>query len=196
MAVAVELQTERRPGGDAQVDQPEMGVHEVEIVVQALAAVRPDEGLVRLLVVPGLIGVAGFHGRDDVYQPGTVAALLQDPRHHILLADIALADVLDRQPRLAGQRGGAVAHTVSQRLGKLGVVEDADTTGIEIPGHPVRIANSRQCPGDHHPVVARQHTGDPIVVAVRQRLAHAVPRQVTLSPGKATPNLLVPAPPA
>jgi hypothetical protein len=27
-------------------------------------------------------------------------------------------------------------------------------------------------------------------------LAHAVPRQVTLSPGKATPNLLVPAPPA
>ena len=52
MAVAVELQAERRPGGHPQIDQPQLGIHEVEIVVQALAAVRPQIGLVRLLVVP------------------------------------------------------------------------------------------------------------------------------------------------
>ena len=63
VAVAVELQAERRPGRDAQIDQAQLGIHEIEIVVQALAAVRPDEGLVRLLVVPGFIGVAGFHRR-------------------------------------------------------------------------------------------------------------------------------------
>jgi hypothetical protein len=39
---------------------------EFTVVVQAFAAVRPDEGLVRLLVVPGLVGIASFHGRDDV----------------------------------------------------------------------------------------------------------------------------------
>jgi hypothetical protein len=32
MAVAVELQPERAPGGDAQMDQPECGVDEIEIV--------------------------------------------------------------------------------------------------------------------------------------------------------------------
>ena len=70
MAVAVELQAERRPGRHAQVDQSECGVLKVEIIVQALAAVRPDEGLVGLLVVPGFVRVAGFHRRDDVHRPG------------------------------------------------------------------------------------------------------------------------------
>jgi hypothetical protein len=28
---------------------------------------------------------------------------------------------------------------------------------------------------DHHPIVARQHTGDPIVIALSQRLGHAAP---------------------
>src|SRR4051794_41858233 len=42
----------------------------IEVGVQALAAVRPQVGLVRRLVVPGLIGIAGFHGRDDVNRPG------------------------------------------------------------------------------------------------------------------------------
>jgi len=84
VAVAVELQTERRPGRDPQVDQPEPGIYEVEIIVQALATVRPDEGPVRVLVVPGLIGIAGFHRRDDVDQPGMIAALLDDPSDHVL----------------------------------------------------------------------------------------------------------------
>jgi hypothetical protein len=45
----------------------------------------------------------------------------------------------------------------------------------EIPGHPVRITDAGQRPGNYHAVVARQHSGDPIVVTLRQRLAHAVP---------------------
>ena len=154
MAVAIELQAERRPCRNPQVDQPELGIYKVEIIVQALAAIRSDEGLVRLLVVPGLISIAGFHGRDNVDQPRVIAALLEDPRDHILLADIALADVLDRQPRLGSQRCRAVSHTVSQRFGELRVVEDTDTPGSEIPRHPIRVAHPRQRPGDHHAVVA------------------------------------------
>jgi hypothetical protein len=77
---------------------------DIEILVQALAAVRPDEGLVGLLVVPGLVGIAGFHGRDDGHQTGVVTTLLQHARDNIFLADIRLGDVLDGNARLSGQR--------------------------------------------------------------------------------------------
>lgn len=63
MAIAVELQAERCPGRHAQIDQVKFGVLELEVVVQALSAVRPHERLMRLLVAPGLVGSAGFHGR-------------------------------------------------------------------------------------------------------------------------------------
>src|SRR3954454_20425489 len=43
--VAVELQPERTPGRHTQVDQSKRGIQEVEVVVQAFAAVGPHEGL-------------------------------------------------------------------------------------------------------------------------------------------------------
>ena len=116
MAVAVELQAERRPGRQAQIDQPEFGVLDVEIVVQALAAVRLDEGLVLLLVVPGLVGIAGFHGRDGLHQTGAIATPLQHARDNIFLADMRLGDALDGNARVSGQRCRTVAHAVAQRL--------------------------------------------------------------------------------
>ena len=70
-----------------------------------------------------------------------IAALLDDPSDHVLFTDVALADVLDHQPRLGNQSCGAVSHTISQQFSELGVVEDADTLGIKVPGHPVRIAD-------------------------------------------------------
>ena len=44
MAIAIELETEWRSGGHPQIDQPIIGVDEVKIVMQALAAVRPHIG--------------------------------------------------------------------------------------------------------------------------------------------------------
>ena len=96
---------------------------------------------------------------------------------------MALGDVLDRDPGFGRQRCRALPHPIAQRLGKLRVIEDADAVGIEKPRHPLGVADHRQRPGDHHPVVAGQHPGYPIVIAFRQRLAHGIPRQVTLSRG-------------
>src|SRR6266446_5667752 len=50
-----ELQAERCPCRHPQIDQAKLGIDEIEIVVEALAAVRPHEGLVRLLVMPRLV---------------------------------------------------------------------------------------------------------------------------------------------
>jgi hypothetical protein len=78
MPIAIELQTERAPGRHAQIDQAQLGVDEVEILMQAFASIRPQEGAMRVLVMPGLVGVAGFHRRDDMHQARTVTA---DDKH-------------------------------------------------------------------------------------------------------------------
>jgi hypothetical protein len=55
VTVEVNLQTARQPGGHPHVTQAQLLVDEVEIVVQALAIVRQQIGLTRLLVVPRLV---------------------------------------------------------------------------------------------------------------------------------------------
>jgi hypothetical protein len=45
--------------------------------------------------VPGLIGITGFHCRDDVHQIRKVAAARQHLPDNILFADVWLGDVLD-----------------------------------------------------------------------------------------------------
>ncbi len=43
-----------------------------------------------VLVMPGLVGVAGFHRRDDMHQAGTVATDDKQPGDDVLLADVVL----------------------------------------------------------------------------------------------------------
>ena len=71
VAIAVELQPEWTPRRHAQVDESEGFVHRVEVVVQALARGMAQKGLVTWLVVPGFVGVAGFHGGEHMHQSRT-----------------------------------------------------------------------------------------------------------------------------
>ncbi len=95
MAVAIELQAERTPSRHPQIDQAQLGIDEVEVVMQAFAGIRPQEGAMRLLVVPGLVAVAGFHRRDDMHQAGMVAANGKHLGDDVLLADVVLGKVFD-----------------------------------------------------------------------------------------------------
>src|ERR1700693_477329 len=83
MAVAIELQPEWTPGRHPQMDQPKFLVHEVEIVMQAFAAIRAQKALAGRLVVPGLVAVAGFHGRDHMHQTGMGPARSQYFGNHL-----------------------------------------------------------------------------------------------------------------
>jgi hypothetical protein len=136
VAVAVELQAERRPGRDPQADQPERGIQEVELVVQAFTAVRSHERLAGSLVVPRPVAVAGFHRREDVHRAGMLAALLEHPRDNRFLANMALGDVLDRDPCFRGKRCRTVSNTIPQLPRELWVIKDADPVGIQIPVIP------------------------------------------------------------
>jgi hypothetical protein len=168
MAVAIELQAERRPGRHAKINQPPLGIHEVEIIMQALAAVRPHIGAVGGLVVPGLVGIAGFHRRNDMHKAGTVAASGEDFRDNLFFADVAFGDVLDRDSGLHRHRRGARAHRIAQRRGKLRIIENPNLVGVEKPRHSLGVAHPRKRPRHHHPIKTGQHRGNPLVVAFRQ----------------------------
>ena len=176
VAVEVDLQAKRRPGRHPHVAQAELRVDEVEVVVQALAADRLEEGLAARLVVPGAIGGTGLHGREDVHQTGMIAALGEDLLDPILLAErLELADELDLQPGLGGQALGVGADLIAQRLGPAGIVEQADVARSEVARHRLGVADVRQGAGDHHPVEARQHAADLVLVLLDKGIHRLAP---------------------
>jgi len=121
--------------------------------MQALAGIRPQESAMRLLVVPGFVGVAGFHRRDDMHQAGMVAADREHLGDDVLLADVLLGSMFDGDAGSTSQLGSAVAHAITERFGKSRVVEDPDLPRREKSRHSL----PRQRAGDDDPVVAREH---------------------------------------
>ena len=107
-----------------------------------------------------------------MYQARMIATRLKHLGDDRFLADVALGDMLDGDPRLRGQPSRSLPHPVAQRRGKLRVVEDAHLTRIEKLRHPGGVAHRRKRSCDHHPVVTRQNTGNPVVVAVQKRARH------------------------
>ena len=194
MPIAIELQTERAPGRHAQIDQAQLGVDEVEVVMQAFASIRPQEGAMGLLVMPGLVGVAGFHCRDDMHQAGTVATDDKHPGDDVLLADVVLGNVFDGNASGTRQLGGALVHSIAKRFGKSRIVEDPDLPRRKKPHHPLRIASPGQRAGDDDPVVAGEHPGEALAVTLRQQLPQP-PLPLPASPAPILSSL-VPAWPA
>jgi hypothetical protein len=194
MAIAIELQAKRTPSRHAQINQAEFSVDEVEVVMQTFAAVRPQEGAMGAFVVPGLIAVAGFHCRDDMHQAGMVAAAGEHLGDDVLLADVALGNVLDGHAGGTGQVGGALAHTITERFGKPRIVEDRYLPGREKCRHSPRIAGPRQCASDDDPVVTGEHPGEALAVALRQQMLQP-PLPLPASPANIL-SCLVPAVPA
>jgi len=145
----------------------------------------------RLLVVPGLIAVAGFHRRDDMHQAGMVAADGEHLGDDVLLAEMVLGNVFDGNAGSLSQCGSAVAHAITKRFGKSPIVEDADLPRRKKPRHSLRIAGPRQRAGDDDPVVAGEHPCEALPVALRQQPPQA-PLPLAASPVSILP-CLVPA---
>ena len=161
--------------------------------MEAFAGIRPQEGAVRLLVVPGIVAVAGFHRRDDMDQAGMVAAGGKHLGDDVLLAEVVLGNVFDDNATSIRQLGGALAHSIPKRFGKSRIVEDPDLPRRKKPHHPFRIAGPGQRAGDDDPVVAGEHPGEAPAVTLCQKLPQA-PIPLRLSPASIL-SCLVPASP-
>jgi hypothetical protein len=125
--VEVNLQTVGRPGRHAHIAQPKLRVDEAKVEVHALAAVGPQERLVRLLVVPRLIGGTRLHHAEHVHQPGSVTTRGEDLLDPGFLPDcFRFPQVLDREPGLLGDPLRVLADPVAQPFGEDSKVEDLD----------------------------------------------------------------------
>jgi len=125
VTVQVKQRAERAPRRNRQETEPEHLVDEVEVVVQALAAVTANDGATGLLVVPRLVRRTRFHRREDVHQPGTVATLDQDLLNAIFLPEALHAlDELDRHAFPGRYKFGVSANGLAERQRELlGVIE-------------------------------------------------------------------------
>jgi hypothetical protein len=195
VAIAVALQPEGTPRGHAQVDEPEGFVHPVEIVVQALARGVAQKGLMTWFVVPGFVGVAGFHSGEHMHQSRMIPTVLEHRGNQIFLADVRLGHVLDSRSLRGRQRLCGFTNAVTQRFGKARVVKNSNVPGIEKTRHPRRVARAGQRPRNHDPVVAGERSGKPLVISIRQHLCHGRLRLLAKAMTK-TFTCLVPASPA
>jgi hypothetical protein len=86
VAVKIDLQAERCPGGHPNVTQPKRLVDKVEVVVQAFPRGGFQQGMAFTLVIPGAIRSAGFHGREDMDQAGVITPFGKDRLDSVFLA--------------------------------------------------------------------------------------------------------------
>ena len=96
MAVHVELQAERSPGGNPQVTQAEFFIYEIKVIMEAFALVKFQECFSCCFIMPRPISIALFHGRKDMDQPLGLAGFPNDLLDAVIFAESPkLTDKLD-----------------------------------------------------------------------------------------------------
>ncbi len=161
--------------------------------MQALAGIASEVGLAAGLVMPRPIARARLHGRQNMHKARRIASLSKHLLHQRLLADVAFADMLNLNPGRSTNFQGTCSNALTQWLGKLGVVKDADAPAVQETGHAACVARPRHRAGDHHAVVARQYSVQVGRVTSGQLCFHDFASSVMTSNGI---TCLVPARPA
>ena len=137
--------------------QAEFFVHEIKVIMQALAVIRHQIRLAGLLVVPRLVGRARLHRREDADQSRMLAAFRQYLFHPIFFPEVPLADELDLDASLRRHLLGVLPNPVPERLGELRIVENPNLPLKQKRCHSSGKADPRQGAENQHPVPATQH---------------------------------------
>lgn len=169
--VEIKLQTQRRPRGNAQITQSEIGEDEVEVVMQALPGRRLEKGLVRSLIMPGSESRTRLHGREYMDQPGVVAAFFNDGANACLLAEVDLPDELNLQIVLPRQGLCMFPQLLPVPIRPVRVIEDAHIRLVKESRHGLGMPHIDQSAGDDNSVIARQGKGN-LVSVTFGKMAH------------------------
>lgn len=124
-----------------------------------------------VLVMPGSISSAGFHGGEDVDQPGMIASFGNDRLDSVFFAEGLVApDELDLNTDLDGELLGMVAQLIALGFCPPGVVKQSDLVVTEVARHGAGLTDIRKGSGDDNPVKAEEHASDLILVTFNKRI--------------------------
>lgn len=105
-----------------QVHQPELGVLEIKVVVQAAPLAEVQVEPVGLGVMADLIREARFEDGKDANQPLVDPIAFGEPTGEVLLALDTRLEVAQRPAAALGERGRGCAHAVRQAADEAGEV--------------------------------------------------------------------------
>lgn len=146
VAVEIKLQTKRSPGRHTQITQSQCRVNEIEVIMQALGVVVSEICFMRFFVVPRFISGAGLHHRENMYQSGMAASLVDNLLDSLFFSEILLlADKINFQTIVFGDLFSILTNRLPQRHCPFGIVENANIMAAEITSHAVSITNAWDC---------------------------------------------------
>src|SRR6516225_9714996 len=77
-------------------------------------------------------------------------------------------DELDRKAILLSQPFGIGTQFITKRLGKLGIVKNADIMGEKIARHPIGIIKTGKSTHNHNAIKARKDAVDQVGITLKQ----------------------------
>ncbi|HEY1897376.1 MAG TPA: hypothetical protein VGG62_13935 [Terracidiphilus sp.] len=148
--------------------QAQFLVHEIEVIMQALAIIRNQICLACLLVVPWLVRRARLHGGENAHQPGVLAPPGQNLFYPVFLPEIPFADELDLDTGCSRHLLRVLANAVAERFGELRIIENPNLSLEQKRSHACRKTDLRQRAENQHPIPAAQHPSYLRSVPIRQ----------------------------
>jgi len=167
--IEIDLKAKGTPGGNTDITKPEVLIDKIEIVVETFAVSSLKEGLVVLLVVPGLVGLTRLHGGKDMHQARVITSCCEDIPNPVFLSEILLPDELDLEAIFFGNPFGIVPQFISKGFGETWIVEDPNLIVAQESGHPLGVTELGQSSLDHHTIKTRENSRYLLSIAVRQK---------------------------
>lgn len=133
-----------------------------------------------LLVVPCLVGVAWFHGREDMNKPRMIASHVNNLLDAFFFAEIFLADELDLKPIVRSNPLSILSEFVSKGLCKTGIVKDTNIVIAQETSHSLSVAQRRQSSLNHHAIKTGENSSNLLGVAFCQK-HHGYPTPLNLA---------------
>ena len=152
--------------------EPEFGVLEIEIMVEAAPLPKVQVQLVRRGVVPHRVSQAGLEDAEHPDEALLDVVTLCQPAGKVFLALKAGLQIAQRSatPRSERRRGGA--HPVGETTRELSEVLQTHTGRAEIPEHERRLIEVAQAAPQSQSIVAGNYTRD-IRAVLGQKPLHA-----------------------
>jgi len=90
-----------------------------------------------LLIVPCLVSVAWFHGRENMNKPRMIACYIKNLLDALFFSEILLADKLDLKTVFRSNPLGILSELIPKGLCKTGIIKDPTILITQKTSHPL-----------------------------------------------------------